>query len=77
MSETDTFPRRDEPQPAPVAQWIGVFLAPAAPGDTTHTERRLTFTPLSKDLVRQHGETSSDQGRSWRTSYDLYYHRKR
>ena len=62
------------------SSWDGpslVFLAPAAPGDTTHTERRLTFTPLSKDLVRQHGETSSDQGRSWRTSYDLYYHRKR
>ena len=30
MSETDTFPRRDEPQPAPVAQWVGAFLAPAA-----------------------------------------------
>jgi len=30
MSETHTFPRRDEPQPAPVAQWVGLFLAPAA-----------------------------------------------
>jgi hypothetical protein len=29
MSETHTFPRRDEPQPAPVAQWVGLFLAPA------------------------------------------------
>jgi len=30
MSETHTFPPRDEPQPAPVAQWVGLFLAPAA-----------------------------------------------
>ena len=29
MSETHTFPPRDESQPAPVAQWVGVFLAPA------------------------------------------------
>ena len=30
MSETHTFPRRDEAEPAPVAQWVGMFLAPAA-----------------------------------------------
>jgi hypothetical protein len=30
MSESHTFPPRDEPQPAPVSQWVGVFLAPAA-----------------------------------------------
>jgi hypothetical protein len=29
MSETHTFPRRDEVEPAPVAQWVGLFLAPA------------------------------------------------
>jgi hypothetical protein len=30
MSETHTFPRRDEAEPAPVAQWVGMFLAPVA-----------------------------------------------
>lgn len=29
MSETHTFPRRDEAEPAPVAQWVGLLLAPA------------------------------------------------
>jgi tetratricopeptide (TPR) repeat protein len=59
--------------------WDGpslVFLAAAAPSDTTHTTQRLTFTPLSKDLVRQHGERSTDDGRSWTTTYDLYYYRR-
>ena len=30
MSETRTFPPGEVTEPAPVAQWIGVFLAPAA-----------------------------------------------
>jgi hypothetical protein len=29
MSETPTFPRGEEAEPAPVAQWVGLFLAPA------------------------------------------------
>jgi hypothetical protein len=29
MSETRTFPRGDVDEPAPVAQWVGVLLAPA------------------------------------------------
>ena len=29
MSKTHIFPRRDEPEPAPVAQWVGIVLAPA------------------------------------------------
>jgi hypothetical protein len=29
MSETRTFPRDEVAEPAPVAQWIGLFLAPA------------------------------------------------
>ena len=62
------------------SSWDGpslVFLAAAAPDDTTHTLQRLTFTPLSPDLVRQHGERSTDGGRSWGTTYDLYYHRRK
>ena len=29
MSETRTFPTSRESDPAPIAQWVGVFLAPA------------------------------------------------
>lgn len=28
MSETRTFPAREVTEPAPVAQWVGLFLAP-------------------------------------------------
>ena len=62
------------------SSWDGpslVFLAAAAPGDTTRTLQRLTFTPLSHDLVRQHGERSTDGGKSWGTTYDLYYQRRK
>lgn len=38
---------------------------------------RMTFTPIDHDTVRQFGETSADDGRTWTTNYDLYYHRKR
>lgn len=38
---------------------------------------RLTFTPLDNATVRQHAETSIDGGKTWTTTYDLYYHRKR
>ncbi|HEV7839602.1 MAG TPA: hypothetical protein VGO75_16145 [Gemmatimonadaceae bacterium] len=37
---------------------------------------RLTFTPVDNATVRQHAEASSDGGKSWTTTYDLYYHRK-
>jgi hypothetical protein len=36
----------------------------------------MTFTPINKDLVRQWGEVSSDDGTTWTMQYDLYYHRK-
>lgn len=37
--------------------------------------RRLTFTPITADHVRQHGEMSQDGGATWTTQYDLQYHR--
>lgn len=37
---------------------------------------RLTFTPLDSSTVRQHGETSADGGKTWKTTFDLYYHRR-
>lgn len=38
--------------------------------------RRLSFYKLSSDKVRQHGERSDDEGKSWTTEYDLEYRRK-
>ncbi|MGH9601151.1 MAG: tetratricopeptide repeat protein [Terriglobales bacterium] len=38
---------------------------------------RMTFTPLSPDKVRQHGEGSDDGGKTWTTRYDLIYNRKK
>jgi hypothetical protein len=37
--------------------------------------RRLTFTKLSNDKVRQFGERSDDEGKTWATEYDLEYRR--
>ena len=39
--------------------------------------RRLTFTKLSDDKVRQFGERSDDGGKTWSTEYDLEYRRKK
>lgn len=38
--------------------------------------RRLTFTKLTTDEVRQLGERSNDEGKTWITEYDLEYRRK-
>lgn len=39
--------------------------------------RRLTFTKLSNDKVRQFGEKSNDGGNTWSQEYDLEYRRKK
>jgi hypothetical protein len=46
------------------------------PAGSTQTTIRLTFTPVDKDTVRQHSELSSDGGKTWKTEYDFYYHRR-
>jgi hypothetical protein len=46
------------------------------PAGSTQTVIRLTFTPIDKDTVRQHSEISSDAGKTWKTGYDFYYHRR-
>jgi hypothetical protein len=51
------------------------FLTDDGPGP--NLIGRLTFTPVASDLVRQHYESSGDSGKTWKTVYDLYYHRKR
>jgi hypothetical protein len=50
------------------------FLTDNGPGP--NLIGRLTFTPIERDLVRQHYESSGDSGKTWTTVYDLYYHRK-
>jgi hypothetical protein len=39
--------------------------------------RKMTFTNLSADKVRQQGEISKDNGTTWSTEYDLEYRRKK
>lgn len=63
------------------SQWNGASISflnypQAAKGDSLII-LRLTFSPLSDSLVRQHGERSTDGGRTWTTQYDLLYHRVR
>ncbi len=41
------------------------------------TLQRMTFTQIDRDKVRQFGETSSDEGKTWSVSYDLLYERKK
>ena len=45
----------------------------STPVQSGPTERRLTFTPVSPDRVRQFSQMSSDGGKTWQTEYDLMY----
>ena len=50
---------------------------PAPNGQRGRIPTRLTFFKLGPDSVRQYSEISNDSGRSWQTSYDLTYVRRR
>ena len=41
------------------------------------TLARMTFSKLPNGDVRQHGENSVDQGKTWTTSFDLIYSKKK
>jgi hypothetical protein len=45
--------------------------------DGTYKILRMVFTKLSNDAVRQFGESSADNGKTWKTDFDLEYHRKK
>ena len=45
--------------------------------DSTWLIQRMTFHNLGPDKVRQHGENSNDGGKTWTTSFDLEYRRKK
>jgi hypothetical protein len=38
--------------------------------------KRLSFFKINNNQVRQFGETSADQGKTWTAEYDLMYYRK-
>ncbi len=38
---------------------------------------RMIFTKLNDEQVRQLGESSSDEGKTWKTDFDLEYRRKK
>lgn len=39
--------------------------------------QRMSFYSLSADKVRQHGESSIDAGKTWKTDFDLEYRRRK
>lgn len=41
------------------------------------TINRMTFSKLADGSVRQHGEASNDEGKSWTTTFDFTYVRKK
>lgn len=45
--------------------------------DTLWQMQKMTFYHLSPEKIRQHGETSADGGKTWTTSFDLEYRRKK
>jgi len=45
--------------------------------DGTFKILRMTFYNLGPDKVRQHGESSTDNGKTWKTDFDLEYRRKK
>jgi hypothetical protein len=49
----------------------------AASSKSPAMEMRLTFTPDDSSTVQQHGESSSDGGATWKTTYLFLYHRQR
>lgn len=38
---------------------------------------RMSYTPIDKDTVRQHGEQSTDHGVTWTTNFDFLYRRSK
>ena len=54
-----------------------VYLADAFDPKGNPQKQRMTFFPLAPDKVRQFGEVSKDDGKTWTTSYDLTYIRRK
>jgi len=50
---------------------------PAPNGALGRIPTRLTFFHISADSVRQFSQVSTDSGKTWTTSYDLMYVRRK
>lgn len=46
------------------------------PNDTFKIQK-MTFYNLAPDKIRQHGESSTDNGKTWATDFDLEYRRRK
>jgi hypothetical protein len=53
-----------------------VYLADGFNPSGKPQKQRMTFFPLGPDKVRQFGESSDDEGKTWKVSFDLTYVRK-
>jgi hypothetical protein len=49
---------------------------PSAAGGGRSDRHRITWTPLDSGEVRQHWETSTDEGATWSTAFDGRYRRR-
>ena len=58
------------------ARSLSFVARPPPAAAATAAILRLTFTLLDDGTVRQHGERSTDAGKTWTTTYDFYYHRR-
>jgi hypothetical protein len=59
--------------------WRGdtlVFLAHSVNAQGAPFLQRLSFSPIAPNTVRQFGELSTDDGKTWAAGYDFHYHRK-
>lgn len=45
--------------------------------DGSYKIQKMTFYNLEQDKIRQHGESSTDEGKTWKTDFDLEYRRKK
>jgi len=53
-----------------------VYLANSIGRNGQPLKTRMTFTDLAPGKVRQHGEQSNDEGKTWATTFDFTYIRK-
>ena len=62
------------------SKWVGASLQYTAHSTNAKgapTLLHMTFTPIDANTVRQLGETSTDEGKTWSIDYDLTYRRKK
>ena len=45
--------------------------------DGTNKIQKMTFFNLGPNKVRQFGESSTDEGKTWKTDFDLEYRRRK